>query len=97
MPAAPEKKPSLRQRFKAMRNLPPFLRQVWQTSPALTLASLGLRIIRALLPVAMLYVGKLIIDRGCESSDGVGSLRMAKGSDPDVRWRGQSPLRCKGI
>lgn len=45
-----------------MRNLPPFLRMVWQTSPALTLASLGLRLIRALLPVAMLYVGKLIID-----------------------------------
>ncbi|WP_313179397.1 ABC transporter ATP-binding protein [Stenotrophomonas sp.] len=62
MPAATEKKPSLRQRFKAMRNLPPFLRQVWQTSPALTLTSLGLRLIRALLPVAMLYVGKLIID-----------------------------------
>jgi len=62
MPPAPEKKPSLRQRFKAMRNLPPFLRQVWQTSPALTVTSLGLRLIRALLPVAMLYVGKLIID-----------------------------------
>jgi len=68
MPASPiagaagAKKPSLRQRFKAMRNLPPFLRQVWQTSRALTLASLGLRLIRALLPVAMLYVGKLIID-----------------------------------
>lgn len=60
--AAAAKKPSLRQRFKAMRNLPPFLRMVLQTSPALTLASLGLRLIRALLPVAMLYVGKLIID-----------------------------------
>ncbi|MPS36688.1 MAG: ABC transporter ATP-binding protein [Stenotrophomonas sp.] len=45
-----------------MRNLPPFLRQVWQTSPGLTLASLCLRLLRALLPVAMLYVGKLIID-----------------------------------
>lgn len=45
-----------------MRNLPPFLRQVWQTSPALASASLGLRVVRALLPVAMLYVGKLIID-----------------------------------
>ncbi|WP_340570377.1 ABC transporter ATP-binding protein [Stenotrophomonas sp. G106K1] len=68
MPASPiagaagAKKPSLRQRFKAMRNLPPFLRQVWQTSRTLTIASLGLRLIRALLPVAMLYVGKLIID-----------------------------------
>ncbi|MCD9086881.1 ABC transporter ATP-binding protein [Stenotrophomonas sp. SY1] len=55
-------KPSLRERMNAMRNLPPFLRQVWQTSRILTIASLGLRLIRALLPVAMLYVGKLIID-----------------------------------
>ncbi len=68
MPASPAagasgpKNPSLRERFQAMRNLPPFLRQVWQTSPALASASLGLRVIRALLPVAMLYVGKLIID-----------------------------------
>ena len=68
MPASPaagapgQKNPSLRERVNAMRNLPPFLRQVWQTSPGLTLASLGLRVIRALLPVAMLYVGKLIID-----------------------------------
>jgi ATP-binding cassette subfamily B protein len=68
MPASPaagpagQKNPSLRERFQAMRNLPPFLRQVWQTSPGLATASLGLRVIRALLPVAMLYVGKLIID-----------------------------------
>ena len=54
--------PSLRDRFDALRNLPPFLRQIWATSPGLTLATLGLRIIRAFLPVATLYVGKLIID-----------------------------------
>lgn len=63
-----EKKPSLRQRFNAMRNVPPFLRLVWKTSPALTLVSLGLRLIRALLPVAMLYVGKLIIDSALQLS-----------------------------
>ncbi len=69
MPHAPSppvstnrKRPSFRERMNAMRNLPPFLRQIWQTSPALTLASLCLRLVRALLPVAMLYVGKLIID-----------------------------------
>lgn len=61
-PAPARVQPSLRERFAAMRNLPPFLRQVWATSPALTAASLGLRLVRALLPVAMLYVGKLIID-----------------------------------
>jgi ATP-binding cassette subfamily B protein len=58
-PAAPLK---LRERFRAMRNLPPFLRMIWQTSPRLTLASLGLRLVRSLMPVSMLYVGKLIID-----------------------------------
>ena len=63
MPApAPGRTPSLRERFDAMRNLPPFLRQIWQTSRPLTLTSLGLRLVRALLPVATLYVGKLIID-----------------------------------
>ena len=35
---------------------------VWGTSPQLTAASLLLRLTRALLPVATLYVGKLIID-----------------------------------
>ncbi|HVI26907.1 MAG TPA: ABC transporter ATP-binding protein [Xanthomonadaceae bacterium] len=63
MPApAPGRTPSLRERFDAMRNLPPFLRQIWETSRALTATSLGLRLVRALLPVATLYVGKLIID-----------------------------------
>ncbi|MGV8960331.1 MAG: ABC transporter ATP-binding protein [Stenotrophomonas sp.] len=60
-PAA-RNQPSLRARFNAMRNLPPFLNMIWRTSRGLTLASLGLRLLRSLLPVAMLYVGKLIID-----------------------------------
>ncbi len=55
-------KPSVRERVDALRNLRPFLVKIWATSPALTLATLALRLLRALLPVAMLYVGKLIID-----------------------------------
>ena len=58
----PSGKPSLRDRFDALRNLRPFLRLIWATSPALTVATLGLRIVRAFLPIATLYVGKLIID-----------------------------------
>jgi ATP-binding cassette subfamily B protein len=53
---------SLRERVGALRNLPPFLKLVWQTSPGLTLAQCTLRFARALLPVITLYVGKLIID-----------------------------------
>ena len=67
----PPRKPSLRDRFDALRNLRPFLRQIWATSPTLTLVTLGLRIIRAFLPVATLYVGKLIIDEAVRLS-GVG-------------------------
>ncbi|HBK45146.1 MAG TPA: ABC transporter ATP-binding protein, partial [Xanthomonadaceae bacterium] len=55
-------KPSLRERVDAMRNIPPFLREIWRTSRVLTLSSLGLRLLRALMPVATLYIGKLIID-----------------------------------
>ncbi|KGM51746.1 ABC transporter ATP-binding protein [Lysobacter concretionis Ko07 = DSM 16239] len=60
--AGPGAKPSLRERFDALHNLPPFLRLIWATSPALTLSTLGLRLVRALVPIATLYIGKLIID-----------------------------------
>ncbi|HJR65873.1 MAG TPA: ABC transporter ATP-binding protein [Gemmatimonadaceae bacterium] len=53
---------SIRERFGALRNLPPFLKLVWQTSPTLATGTLVLRLVRAVLPVLTLYVGKLIID-----------------------------------
>lgn len=48
--------------FTALRNLPPFLGELWFASPSLLLADLVLRGVRAILPIATLYVGKLIID-----------------------------------
>jgi ATP-binding cassette subfamily B protein len=72
--------PSFRERLGALRNLPPFLRQIWATSRVLTLTSLGLRVVRALLPVAMLYVGKLIIDE-------VVRLAGTGLPDPVAAWR----------
>ncbi|MBP7588884.1 MAG: ABC transporter ATP-binding protein [Thermoanaerobaculia bacterium] len=53
---------SLRQRFSALGNLRPFLRLIWEIHPGLALATLLLRLLRALLPVATLFVGKWIID-----------------------------------
>jgi ATP-binding cassette subfamily B protein len=50
------------ERFGALRNVVPFLKLIWKTSPSLTGSVLFLRLLRALLPVATLYVGKLIID-----------------------------------
>ncbi len=53
---------SFRERFGALRNVPPFLRLVWRTSPGLTISTLVLRLVRAVLPVVTLFIGKLIID-----------------------------------
>lgn len=53
---------TLKERFSALGNLPAFFRLVWQTSPRLTTCNIFIRIIRSFLPVAILYVGKLIID-----------------------------------
>ncbi len=53
---------SFRERVGALRNLRPFLAMVWATSPTLAAATIVLRLMRALLPVATLYIGKLIID-----------------------------------
>jgi ATP-binding cassette, subfamily B, bacterial len=53
---------SLKERVGALKNLRPFAVMVWRASPQLTSGSLVLRLVRALLPVITLFVGKLIID-----------------------------------
>src|SRR5690348_18433293 len=51
-----------RERFAAMRYVPALLTLVWRTDRLLTLATAVLRIVRAFVPVATLWIGKLIID-----------------------------------
>jgi len=53
---------SFRERLDNLRHLGRLVAQIWRTSRWLTAASIGLRLIRALQPVAMLFVAKLIID-----------------------------------
>ena len=84
LPSSPQAQ-SWRARLGALRNLPPFLKLVWRTSPALTLAQALLRVVRALLPVATLFVGKLIIDEvillaGAPSSDQTLQQMVASGT-----------------
>ncbi|QNK63513.1 ABC transporter ATP-binding protein [Pedobacter sp. PAMC26386] len=54
---------TLKERMQALGNLPAFFKMVWQTSPRMTIGNLLLRIARSATPLAMLYVGKLIIDQ----------------------------------
>ena len=67
---------SWRDRLSGLRNVRPLLRMVWETSPPLVLATVVLRLLRALLPLAMLWVSKLILDAVvARISRGSGDLR----------------------
>ncbi len=53
---------SFSDKLSSLRNLPRFFRMVWETSRWMTVVNCLLRIVRSATPLAMLYVGKLIID-----------------------------------
>ncbi|GAB3746942.1 ABC transporter ATP-binding protein [Spirosoma pomorum] len=64
---------SWRERFAALGNLPAFFRLIWEVSPGLFLGNASLRLIRAAVPAATLYVGKLIIDQVVAFTNNAGS------------------------
>ena len=58
----PIEKPSFREQFIALRNLPRFFRLIWETNRWMSLGNASLRLIKSAIPLAMLYIGKEIID-----------------------------------
>jgi ATP-binding cassette subfamily B protein len=54
--------PRWRERLQALKNIPPVLRMVWEAAPNVIVASVTLRVITALLPLAVLKVTQVIID-----------------------------------
>jgi ATP-binding cassette, subfamily B, bacterial len=60
--AKADDKKSFREQVGALKNLPKFFRLIWETSKRMTIGNLLLRLIKSAIPLAMLYVGKLIID-----------------------------------
>lgn len=77
--STPKEAKNFREQFSALRNLPPFFRLIWQTSPRLTLTNVTLRLVKSVIPLAMLYVGKLIIDEIVE-------LIAQDSPDPTLLW-----------
>jgi ATP-binding cassette subfamily B protein len=59
-----------RERFAALRHFPPLLAMLWQTSPPLAAATAILRVVAAVLPVGIIWVAKLIIDRAVAALSG---------------------------
>ncbi|MEK6768691.1 MAG: ABC transporter ATP-binding protein [Gemmatimonadota bacterium] len=78
-PLAREERPTWRQRLEALKNLPPLLKMVWETHRGYTAAIVALRALRAVVPLAVLWVGKLIIDAV------VGAIQ-AHGAGRPVEW-----------
>ncbi|NIM49812.1 MAG: ATP-binding cassette domain-containing protein [Gemmatimonadales bacterium] len=54
--------PSWSDRLAALKYVPPLLKMVYQTHRGYTLAIVALRVVRALVPLGLLWVGKLIIE-----------------------------------
>lgn len=55
--------PTWRERIAALRYVPPLIRMVWQTHRGFAATMVALRLAQSFVPVASLWVGKLIIDQ----------------------------------
>ena len=60
--APDEAETTWRTRLQSLRNIGPLLSLVWDTSPLLVSLSVVLRLLRGLMPLALLWVPKLIVD-----------------------------------
>ncbi len=54
---------SWQERLSALRNVPPVLKIVWQSGPGVVTFGLISRVFASLLPLGLLWIGKLILDR----------------------------------
>src|SRR5213594_5179633 len=71
--------PSWGERLAALRYVPPLLKLVYETQRGYTVAILALRAVRSFVPVAVLWIGKLIID-------GVIAAGVAAQAGGTVNW-----------
>ena len=60
--AKKKKKNALKTQFSALKNLPEFFKLIWETNKNMTMGNIFLRVIKAAIPLLILYVGKEIID-----------------------------------
>src|ERR1700683_195507 len=62
MSGEPEFRGGWRERVSALRNVPPVLRFVWESGRTVVVLGLLSRVVASLLPPALFWVSKLIID-----------------------------------
>ena len=52
----------IKDQFAALKYVPRFLRLIWMCHPPMAFGNLILRVFKSVIPVTMLFVGKLIVD-----------------------------------
>ena len=67
---------SFKKKFGALKNLPPFLWLIWQTSPWMAACNILLRVFKSAIPLGTLYVAKLIIDEVIRLADANGETSL---------------------
>ncbi len=72
-----EEKVSFKDQFAALKNLPPFFKLIWETHRGMALANVLLRLIKSAIPLAILWVGKEIIDE---------VIRLMEVTDKDLSY-----------
>src|SRR3989454_6013196 len=72
--------PTWSERLQALKYVPPLLKLVYQTHRGYTVAILALRALRSFIPLAVLWIGKLIID-------GVIAAMRAHAAGQPLDWR----------
>jgi ATP-binding cassette, subfamily B, bacterial len=71
-----EKPVSRKERLAALRYIPPLIKLVWQTHAPFTASMMLLRFVRAFIPIATFWVGKLILDTVIAVRDGQAELPL---------------------
>src|SRR5690348_5566562 len=78
-PDVPSERSAWRTRLRALRNVPPVLRIVWESGRGTVVAVIAARVVAAMIPLAMLAVSKRIVD-------GVVMAARSPGHVPDSLW-----------
>lgn len=68
---------SFKEQFVALKNLPPFFKLIWETNKGMALGNGLLRLIKSAIPLAILWVGKEIVDE---------VIRLIDAADKDMSY-----------
>src|SRR4051812_13420016 len=93
-------RPALKERIAALRYVPRLISLVWETQPVYATTMLVLRIVQSVVPLATLWIAKLVIDEVLHLARSGGSshhLWMLVATELSVAFGGDLLARASGL